>query len=287
MARTLRRLAVLALAAALAALLVAGCGGGDSGGGGADQTEGLSAQELLDRSAAEFAKLDTFRIVLDGNGRVALAPGSSVPGASLLNGPVAFSGEGPVDPPDKASIDAKLELAALSPQVNITRVGDGVYVGILGQDFKLALPASTVALLDFGRLYPTLTGWISDPQRSAGEDIDGAPTVKVTGALDAQKALADLGPLLTGGGGVPAADTAQLRKALKEGTVEAWIGTEDLRPRRVHLVLKASGLTGLPVRSIDVDLTTTFSAFDEPADISAPANARPLDLNSLGSLTGP
>ncbi len=287
MTRSLRRIALLALSAALAALLLAGCGGGDSGGGGQDQTADLSAAQVLERSAAEFAKLDTFRIALDGQGRVDLAPGASVPGASLLNGPIAFSGEGPVDPPDKASIDAKLELAAFSPQVNITRVGDGVYVGILGQDFKVALPASTVALLDFGRLYPTLTGWIADPQKSAGEDIDGAPTVKVTGALDPQKALADLAPLVTGGNGSPVINTAELTKALKEGTVEAWIGTEDLRPRRVHLVLKASGLTGLPVRALDLDLTAAFSAFDEPADISAPANARPLDLNSLGSLTGP
>ena len=286
MARSHRRIAFLALFAALAALLVAGCGGGDSG-GGEDRTEGLSAAQLLERSAAEAAKLDTFRIALDGDGQVNLAPGSSVPGAGLLNGPLSFSGEGPVDPPDKASIDAKLELAAFSPQVNLTRVGDGVYVGILGQDFQVALPASTVRLLDFGGLYPTLTGWMADPRRSAGEEIDGTPTVKVTGDLDPQEAAADLAPLLTGGDSAPAIDTAELRRALKEGTVEAWIGTEDLRPRRVHVVLRASGLTGLPVRALDLDLTATFSAFDEPADIGAPADARPLDLNDLGSLTGP
>lgn len=286
MARSHRRIAFLALFAALAALLVAGCGGGDSG-GGEDRTEGLSAAQLLERSAAEAAKLDTFRIALDGDGQVDLAPGSSVPGAGLLNGPIAFSGEGPVDPPDKASIDAKLELAAFSPQVNLTRVGDGVYVGILGQDFQVALPASTVRLLDFGGLYPTLIGWMADPRRSAGEEIDGTPTVKVTGDLDPQEAAADLAPLLTGGDSAPAINTAELRRALKEGTVEAWIGTEDLRPRRVHVVLRASGLTGLPVRALDLDLTATFSAFDEPADIGAPADARPLDLNDLGSLTGP
>ena len=286
MARSHRRIAFLALFAALAALLVAGCGGGDSG-GGEDRTEGLSAAQLLERSAAEAAKLDTFRIALDGDGQVNLAPGSSVPGAGLLNGPLSFSGEGPVDPPDKASIDAKLELAAFSPQVNLTRVGDGVYVGILGQDFQVALPASTVRLLDFGGLYPTLIGWMADPRRSAGEEIDGTPTVKVTGDLDPQEAAADLAPLLTGGDSAPAIDTAELRRALKEGTVEAWIGTEDLRPRRVHVVLRASGLTGLPVRALDLDLTATFSAFDEPADIGAPADARPLDLNDLGSLTGP
>ena len=52
------------------------------------------------------------------------------------------------------------------------------------------------------------------------------------------------------------------------------------------MVLKADGLTGLPVRSIDLDVTADLSAFDEPADIQAPRDARPLDLNQLGALTG-
>ncbi len=286
MARSIRRIALLALAAALGALLVAGCGGGDSG-GGEDLSRGLTAARLLDRSAAEAAALDTFRVALDGTGRIDLAPGSAVPGAGLLDGPLTVSGEGPVDPPDKASIDATLELAAFSPQVNLTRVGDGLYVGALGQDFKLAVPASTVRALDLGRLYPTLAGWMAAPERSAGQDIDGASTVRVSGALDPRTTLADLAPLLTGGDGSLVLTAAQLRRALKEGTVEAWIGTADLRPRRVHLVLKVAGLTGLPVRALDLDLTATLSAFDEPADIRAPSNPRPLDPNDLGSLTGP
>ena len=285
MRRSLIRTALAALAAVLAALLVAGCGGGDSG-GGQDLTAGLTPAQILDRSAAEMAKLDTFRIALDGTARVNLAPGASVPGASLLSGPIGFSGAGPVQPPDKASIDATIELPSFSPQVNLTRVGDGLYVGVLGQDFKLGVPASAVRLLDLGALYPTLTGWMARPASSPGEDIDGAPTVKVTGTLDPQKALADLAPLITGGNGSAVIDAKKLRRALKEGTVEAWIGTQDLRPRRVHVVLKADGLTGLPVRALDLDLTAGLSAFDEPVDIQAPSNPRPLDLNSLGSLTG-
>ena len=105
----------------------------------------------------------------------------------------------------------------------------------------------------------------------------------MSGDIDAAKAFADLGPLL---GGTGSLTPAQAQKALQTGTVEAWIGTEDLRPRRVHLVLKAGGLTGLPVRSVDLDLTADLSGFDEAVDIQAPKDARPLDLNSLGALTG-
>ena len=60
-----------------------------------------------------------------------------------------------------------------------------------------------------------------------------------------------------------------------------------LRPRRVHLVLRGDG-TGVVdgVGAIDLDLTATLSAFDEPVDIQAPRDARELDLDELGGLTG-
>ena len=75
---------------------------------------------------------------------------------------------------------------------------------------------------------------------------------------------------------------------MRTGTVEFWIGTEDLLPRRIHLVLDADGsghqLDG--VGAVNIDLTADLSAFGEPVDITAPSNARPLDLNKLGSLVG-
>lgn len=283
MARSFIRPLVAALLAATAALALVACGG--SGGGGEDVSKGLTPQQLLDRSAAEAAKLESFVIAIDGKGQVQLDPSAGGAAAGLLNGPLALTGEGPVQPPDKASIDAKLELAALAPQVNLTRVGDEVFVGVLGQDFRLALPAQQVSLFDFGALYPTLTGWLTNPVEAGREDLDGTPTVKVTGDVDAATAIADLAPLLQTDGSV-VVDTKELEAAIETGTVEAWIGTEDLRPRRVRVVLKADGLTGLPVRSIDLDLTADLSAFDEPADIQAPRNARPLDLDQLGALTG-
>jgi hypothetical protein len=40
------------------------------------------------------------------------------------------------------------------------------------------------------------------------------------------------------------------------------------------------------VGAIDLDLTATLSAFDEAVDIQAPRDARELDLDELGGLTG-
>jgi hypothetical protein len=280
MPRPSRLLAAPLLALALAAALAAGCGGG---GGGEDRAEGLPPAELLARSADAAEAAGPFRIALDVTGEIALTDPSAVPGGNLLSGPLDISGEGPVDPPDKASIDASIELSGLPLQINITRVGDEVFIGALGQDFRVGLPPEQVALLDFGSLYPTLVDWMVDPVEEGREDIDGTETVKVAGQVSAERSLGSLAPVL--GGEAPTA--AEARAALRQGRVEAWIGTEDLLPRRVHLVLDADGARlSDAVGNVAIDLTADLSAWGEPVDITAPANPRELNTDQLGGLFG-
>ncbi len=284
MARSLTRPLLAALLALVAALALSACGGG--GGGGEDLSAGLTPQELLGRSAAEAADLESFRIALEASGQVDLGAQAAGATAGLLNGPISLSGEGAVQPPDRASIDARIELAAFSPQVNLTRVGDEVFIGALGQDFRLDLPAEQVAFVNFGALYPTLARWMTDPVEAAREEIDGTPTVKITGGVDALAALKDVAPLL-GADGSLVVNEKELQAALTEGTVEAWIGTEDLLPRRVHIILKTEPITGaVDIGAIDLDLTADLSDFGGPVDITAPRDPRPLDLDQLGGLTG-
>jgi hypothetical protein len=69
--------------------------------------------------------------------------------------------------------------------------------------------------------------------------------------------------------------------------VEAWIGTEDLLPRRVRLDMSADGSrVAEGVGAVDIDLTANMSAFGEPVDIQAPADAQTLDPENLGGLVG-
>jgi hypothetical protein len=283
MARPARRALAIALLIVAAALLLAACGGG--GDGGEDLANGLTPAELLDQSSEAAAALDSFHIALEVTGDLEVSAAAGLPSGvgGLLNGPLDISGDGPVQPPDRASIDLRIKVSGLPLQGNLTRVGDDVFIGVLGQDFRVDLAPEQVALLDFGHLYPTLASWTTDPVEAGPEEIDGEPTVKVTGALDPTTALGGLGPLL-GAGSVTA---AQARRALSEGTVAFWIGTEDLLPRRVHLVLKADG-AGIAegVGAIDIDLTASFSAFDEPVDIQAPSNPQTLDPDQLGSFFG-
>jgi LppX_LprAFG lipoprotein len=280
MARPLRRILATALALALAAGLAAGCGGGDDG---EDRAQGLPPADLLAQSAAAAEEAGPFRIALEVTGEIDLTDASAVPGGNLLDGPLDISGEGPVDPPDAASIDASIEVSGLPLQVNITRVGDEVFVGALGQDFRVGLPAEQVALLDLGALYPTLVEWTADPVEEGREEIDGTPTVKVAGELDAERALGGLAPLL----GADAPTDAQARAALRRGRAEFWIATEDLLPRRVHLVLDADA-AGIAdgVGQIAIDLTADLTEWGQPVDIAAPANPQELDTDQLGGLFG-
>lgn len=270
------------------ALGLVACGGGGDGadggdGGGGDRTQGLTAQQLLTQSSAAAQALESFRVALTATGQIDLPRGTGGGVGELVQGPLDIEAEGPVQPPDKASLDAKLGLSGLPIQGNITRVGDDVYLGFLGQDFKVDLPPEQVALLNLGSLYPTLVEWAKDPAITGREEIDGTSTVKVTAKLDPAAALTSLAPVLGADGVTP----AKARAALRTGRFEAWIGVSDLRPRRVHVVLDADG-AGLQqgLGDVALDLTVNLSAFDEPVDITAPADARPLDLNNIGSLIG-
>jgi len=284
MARPVLR-ALLATLLVAAVALAAACGGGD-GGGGEDVTQDLSAPEILSRSADAATEAGPFRIALAVTGTLDVTRPDALPQGfgQLLDGAIDISGEGPVDPPDRASIDASAKVSGIGLQVNLTRVGDNVYVGVLGQDFQLDLPPEQVALLDLGDLYPTLVGWTTDPQEAGREEVGGDQTVKITGALDPQKALADLGPVLGASGDVT---PAEARRALREGTAEFWVGTGDLLPRRVHIVLRGDG-AGVTdgVGAIDLDLTADFSDWGEQVDIPEPQDARPLDADALGGLVG-
>lgn len=266
-----------ALVAALAAvMLVAACGGGDGGdgGGGTDNTTGLTPAQIIERSVAATGEAESFRLAFEVTGTAQLGPSAG----ALLGDGIDISGEGPVRPPDAASMDVKVRVSGLPVQANITRVGDDVVLGALGTNLALQVDPRVLSFLDFGAAYPELAGWITDPSETGRESVDGTATVRIEGRLDPRRAATALAPLL-GDARVPADAVT--------GTATLDIGTEDLLLRRavVHLEGDAAGaLDG--AGAIDLDITAALSEFDEAGDITLPRASRTISPDQLGSLIG-
>ena len=207
-----------------------------------------------------------------------------MPGGNLLNGPLDISGEGPVDPPDRASIDASAEVSGLPLQINITRIGDEVFVGALGQDFRVDLPPEQVALLDLGALYPTLVDWTTDPAEEGREEIDGTETVKVAGELDAERALER--PRAADRGRRPDRRRRPARRCARGGSSSGSASRTCCRAACTWCWTPTRRASPRAWATVSIDLTANLSAWGEPVNIAPPPNPRELDTDQLGGLFG-
>lgn len=297
MARLTRSLAAVALAI-VALLVLAACSGG---GDGEDLTQGKTPEQILSESARAAAALGTFRLDARGEAETALSPaGRRALGgpASLIDGTIPFSGAGPVVQPDRFSFDVTAEPGGLPIQANLTRVGGDVYLSALGRDFALELPAAQVRRLDARQLFPSVAGWIRDPNNTGEEEIDGARTVRISGAVDAEAVSRDLAatlrvvPGITGGAAPSPEDLAtrarRLRAQLAGSEVTIWVRTEDLLPARaqVRIGLPQAQVLAPELQSFRLDLTIDLSDYDEDLTVTAPEGAQPLSLDDLGGLLG-
>ncbi|MDX6646738.1 MAG: hypothetical protein QOK40_2465 [Miltoncostaeaceae bacterium] len=286
-----RRCVAVALAL-LAALALAACGGG----GETDRTPGLSPAQILERARAEAAALTSYRVGLTADLQVTAAPGALPPAAqSLLGDRLELNGQATLRRPDALSLD--FAVAGLPFQGNLTAVEGKLYLSVLGNDLQLLVPPEQLAQIRPAEFAPTLLSWIVNPREVGRESIDGAPTVHLEGALDAGAVVDDVAGLLRQFpgvvGGTPSpAELArarrQIRAALRRGTADVWVGTGDLRPHRVRIGIALAGrLDVLPqVSAASLDLVADLSRFDEPVEIAAPSNPRPVTPDALLRLIG-
>jgi hypothetical protein len=265
-------LAALALASGLAA----GCGGGET-----DATAGLSPTQILERSRRAAEATGSYVVTIEGSSTAALRAGARPGGlAALLAGPVRLSGEGRIRRGAMA-LDAEVTAGGLPVQASLTLIDDGLYLSLLGRSFRLQTPPGRVAAIEPARLASALLGWVASPREVTREKVDGTRTVHLRGEVD-PAALGDIGgivALLTGHEGGRA--TAKLRA----GTIDVWVGTADLLPRRVRVSLVASGIDPLPaVRRLTLDATVGFRDYGAEVRIEAPAGAQPVRPEDLGAL---
>ncbi len=285
----LRTLGLIALAGGL--LATAGCGGG----GSTDRVSGLTPDEILRQSSAAADGLTAFTLTAEAAVQADVAAGS-LPKlvAQALTGSIGLQGTGPVNG-GSASFDFDARLTGLPAiQGNITKVDGALYVGVLGTDYKVALPAEQVESVVPAELPGGLLAWATAPAEVGRETIDGTRTVHLTAAVDVERALGAISGAVSaiGGSDVPAAtlrrSATQLRAALTGQKLDLWIGIDDLIPRRVTARLRFDGkVDALPqVRSGSLDLDARLSKVGEATDITAPVTTEVLDLGRLRSLAG-
>ena len=272
-------------------LAIAGCGGG----GSTDRVSGLTPDEILRQSHAAADSLSAFTLTLDATAQARVTAGA-LPKLveQALRDSVRLTGAGPINA-GSASFDFNAQLSGLPAlQGNVTKVGGTLYVGVLGTDYKVALPATQVGRVVPADLAGGLLAWARAPQEVGRETIDGTKTVHLTATVDVERALGAIAGAVAaiGGGDVPAAtrrrSATQLRAAIKERKLDLWIGIDDLVPRRVKARLRLDGkVDALPqVSSGSLDLDARLSKIGEAVDIGAPTTTEVLDLARLRSLAG-
>lgn len=272
-------------------LVAAGCGGG----GSTDRVSGLTADEILRQSTVAADGLTAFTLTADATMQARVA-GGALPAliTQALAGSVKVQGTGPVNG-DSASFDFDATLPGLPTiQGNLTKVGGDLYAGVLGTDYKVALPKDQVAAVVPANLVSGLLGWATDPAEAGRETVDGTKTVHLTAKIDLKQALDAISRAVSavGGGDVSPAELrrsqAQLQVAVTEQALDLWIGIDDLIPRRIAAKLRFAGrIDALPaLRSGSFDLDTRYSNIGEEVVITAPATTEVLDLARLRSLAG-
>ena len=275
-------------AAGLAALTLVGCGDSSSP---QASTDGRSAQQILSDAATKTAAQESFRVALTANLDADVAKGAGGQVGAALSQPLDISGEGTVRKPGDVSFDLSTTIAKAPIQLNITKVGDQLYISVLGQSLKLNTPKGSVKSVDPMGLPSALAGWISSPQVVGDEDLAGVPTVHIKGDANAAALTDDLGNAakrIGAGDALNSKTLAQADKALQRGTVDIWVGTQDglIHGADADIALKGKVDAVAQVSALEFTISTRFSDFGTTAPITAPKGAKPLDLANVTGLLG-
>jgi hypothetical protein len=128
--------------------------------------------------------------------------------------------------------------------------------------------------------------WFTNLENEGTEDVEGAETTHISGDLDVERTLSDIGDLVAT---VPGADLqgfepSQLAGAVPEASFDVYSGTDDdvLRRLEINLVIDPGAATGgvvpVPVDQVDFGLSFTLSALNEPQTIDTPSGpTRPIE----------
>jgi hypothetical protein len=281
--RTQLRLLMLIAALVAAITVAAGCGGGD-----ASETSDRSASEILDET---FQGGDDVR-----SGVLTVSLDADVPDATGATGATTLKLTGPFENPSSddqlPSFDFDLSISASGQNIEAGAIstGDKGYLSLQGTDYVIPDQLFEEFRQGFvdaqkqadAQNQPTLQAlgidpstWIEDPQKAGTEDVGGTATEHITGSVDVPKLLADLRKSAEQAGSAAGQaqpltdqDVAAVRDQISSAKVDVYTGTEDLRLRRL--------VVDVTLKNGSVAFTLEIADLDEPQDISAPSDTRPL-----------
>jgi len=256
------------IAVLLGVFALAGCGGG----GGDD----ASASELIKQTFGNDAQLKSGRIGLGLNADLKSGSVQASVDARFSQG---TSGQLPL-------LDGTLKLDsgnAGTIEAGAISLGDKGYITVGGQAFAVPAAdwenfvegyladqkeadkerASQATLSSLG-IHPEQ--WLVDPKKAGDGEIAGEKTIHLTAGVDVAKMVADVAKVAKKSGA--SNQISALGTGIKSASVEIDTGADDhrLRQLQIHMELNSGTL----------DLRITYSDLDQPQEITAPKDARPM-----------
>ena len=259
---------------ALLAALLFGCGG-----------EGhQSANELLGETSANLGKIKSGDLTLE------------LTFATKDGEQAGFNLEGPFQLRPGSLPEAQLDYTQIAGDQTATQTfimtGDKAYVRMQGATFEL--PAETAGgvrstLGATGGLgVIDLRGWVQDPELTAGEEVGGAKTDRITGRLNVATVLTGLVAIASQFGGttpltpLEGKSAEQVEQAVDRATIDVWTGKEDRLLRKLEITIEFSPAAE-QVKSLvgtTVHFTLRISNPNEKVTIEEPTNVQPYSPGS-------
>ncbi len=281
----------------LTALLLAACGGGS--GGDEDPAEVLRATFGNEEQIAS----GVFELSVD-----VTAEGGTDAGTleATLGGPFQGGGDGEL-PSFDVTAEAKLDSANqdFSGSAGLILTGDRAFVSFQDTDYEVPAAAVRQIATTFaqvsrqnqqesaqagGNFLASIgidpTNWLTDLSNEGTTEVEGTETIQISGQADVPRLVADIRKIAQN-----APDAAQqvapgqldqldqLSGIVESADFDIYTGADDnvLRKIEASIVLNPPGGGESATESLSLDLALTLSELNEPQEISAPANAEPLD----------
>jgi hypothetical protein len=298
------------MAVAAAATGVAACGsssssggstaaaGGSGGSSASSATASSSPVTLLKQAFSSSQSVKSGKV----NVQIVIKP----TGSSIITTPITIGISGPYEQAQKGQTpesDISISFSGLGKHFNFGFITtkDAGYITLEGAAYKLpaadfkqiaksiASGSSTGGLPGLGAIGIDPTKWLTNPQIVGTQEIDGTETEHLSSSLDIPHVIGDIDTLMSkessklhlpaGTDHISSATAAKIAAAIKNPTIDMWVGKSDTILRRLQIgaTVPVSGKTSTELgglTSAAFTISVDISDVNQPQTIAAPANAQ-------------